>query len=144
MAQPNSPYTTSVDLLKAAGVSSLAVASTGFALSQSWLLKPNRSFAIEIQAAVSSGTPDIKVELQSGGSAPDTEGSVDTDFTVPRALGGGVNQDCIIDSSINTVLVRFYPLPPVVSPYQRLLFTGQNSNPASATITRLIIHEINS
>lgn len=136
------PNTNPINLLANETANELAVASTGTAYSKSFMLSPKKSFSLELQLDVSSGTPDVKVELEAGGSAPDTEGSSDTDFTVPRALGGGANADCTIDSGVNTELVRFYPLPPVVAPYQRFKLTGQGSNPASCKVVRMIVHEI--
>lgn len=137
-----SPYTEPIDLLKSAGATQIAVANTDDAWSYSFLLKPRSAFGLEVKCAVDSGTPDIKVELEASGSAPDTETATDTDFTVPREIGGGANADCVLDSSLNTQLVRHYPVPFVVAPFQRIHFKGQNSNPASARITRLILHQI--
>lgn len=133
--------TETVDLLKSAGVTELAVANTDVAYSYTFLLD-KRSFGLEIQLDVTSGTPDVKIELECGSSEPGTEGASDTDFVIAQALGGGTNPDCVIDSSCNTELVRFYPLPPVVAPFQRLKFTGQNSNPASAKVVRARVHMI--
>lgn len=138
----NSKNTTPIDLLKAAAVTELAVASLTQARTHSFPIRPQTSFSLELQFDVSAGAPDVKVELEVGGSEPDTEGSSDTDFVIPQALGGGTNQDAIIDSGANTELVRFYPFPPVVAPYGRLLLTGQNANDASCKLIRAIVHQI--
>lgn len=137
-----SPYTEPIDLLKSAGVTQIAVANTDDAWSYSFLLKPRSAFGLELKGACDSGTLDIKVELEAGGTAPDTEGATDLDFTVPREIGGGANADCVLDSSLNTTLIRFYPIPFVVAPFQRIHFKGQNSNPATGKITRLLLHQI--
>lgn len=136
-----SPNTVPVDLLKSSNVTELAVASNAVAYSHSFLIE-NCAYGLELQGDVSAGSIDIKVELEVGGTLPDTEGSADTDFTIPQALGGGTNQDCIIDASLNTELVRFYPFPPVVAPYGRFKFTGGASNDASGKIVRALLHKI--
>ena len=130
-----SPYTETLDLLVAAGVTELAVASTDVAYSQSFLTD-KRSFGLEIQMDVSAGAVDVKIELESGGTEPGTEGAADTDFTVPQT------PESIIDTSCNTELVRFYPFPPVVAPFTRLKFTGQGSNHASCRVIRARLHMI--
>lgn len=138
MANPNSPDVETTDLLKAAGVTTLAVANTDVAYSQAFILKKHRSFGMEIKLGSDSGTPDMKIEIEQGGTPPDTEGSADTDFTV------GQSADSVLDSACNTALVRFYAFPPIVSPYVRLKFTGQGSNPATGRVDRLRLHEIES
>lgn len=133
-----------IDLLKAAGVSSIAVASLGSNWSNTFKLEKRRSFCLEIQLAVDSGAPDIKIEQELGVTAPATEGTTDTEFTVPFAIGGGTNLDALVDSHCNTQLIRRYPFAPVVGPLQRLKFTGVSSNAASTRITRLRILQIES
>ena len=131
-----------IDLLEAAGITQLDCVNTNVVYTHSFKLEARCSFGLELQFATDSGNPDVKVELEAGGTAPDTEGSADTDFTVPKATGGGTNTDCLIDSTANTVTVRFYPLAPVVAPYQRLKLTGGGSNQATTRLIRAIVHQI--
>ena len=118
-------------------VTSLAVASTGTAYSYSFPTKPNVQFGIMVQLDVSSGTPNVKVELESGFELPTTEAAADTDhFAV------GQSNDCVIDTGANTETLRFYPLAPIVAPYSRIKFTGQGANPASCVVAKLQIFEV--
>ena len=130
-----STNTETIDLLASAGITELAVANTDVAYSYSFLTD-KRAYGLEIQLDVSSGTADVKIEMESGGTEPDTEGTADTDYTVPQT------NEAVIDSSCNTELVRFYPFPPVVAPFCRLKFTGQGANPASCKVARARIHMI--
>ena len=131
-----------IDLLAAAGVTELTVPNTETKYSNSFLLEKNRSFALEVQFDVSSGAVSVKIEQEASGAEPATEGAADDNFTVPRALGGGTGTDSLIDSGANTELVRWYPFPPVVAPFQRIKLTGTGSNAASCRVTRLKIHQI--
>jgi hypothetical protein len=133
-----------IDILADAGVTELTVPNTETKYSHSFLLQKNRSFALEVQFDVTSGAVDVKIEAEVSGAEPATEGAADTNFVVPRAIGGGTNTDALVDSGANTELVRFYPFAPVVAPYQRFKFTGQGSNAASCKVTRLRVHMIES
>jgi len=133
-----------IDLLKAAGITQLACVNTDNAWTHSFKLEGGMSFGLELQFATDSGNPDVKVELEAGGTelSAAEEGLTNLNYTVPKALGGGTNNDTLIDSGANTVLVRFYPLPPVVAPFQRLKLTGGGANQATTRLTRAIVHQI--
>jgi hypothetical protein len=117
-------------------VTSLAVASTGTAYSHSFPSRPGKNFGLLVQLDVSSGTPDVKIEIESGRSRPGTEAASDTGFAV------GQSADCVIDTAANTETLRFYPFPPIVAPFSRLKFTGQGANPASCVVTKLELYEV--
>jgi len=136
MAQEGSPVN-SIDLLSAAGVTELAVANTDTAYSYSFPSRPGKSFGLLLKFSVSSGSPNVKVEVEQGQDRPGTEGSADTNnFAV------GQSADCVIDSGANTTGLRFYPFPPIVAPYQRLKFTGLTGNAASTKVAIAKIFEV--
>lgn len=116
-------------------VTSLAVASTNTGYSYSFTLGPG-NFGLLVQLDVSSGTPDVKIEIESGREQPATEAASDTNFAV------GQSSDCVIDSGANTETLRFYPLPPIVAPYNRIKFTGQGTNPASCAVVKLEVYKM--
>lgn len=118
-------------------VTSLAVANTDTAYSYSFPSRPNKSFGLLVQLDVASGTPDVKIEIESGRSRPTTEASADTaNFAV------GQTSDCVLDTAANTEALRFYPFPPIVAPFSRIKFTGQGSNPATCVVTKLELFEV--
>lgn len=113
------------DLLALAGVTELAVASTGTAYGYSFPLPRDAFFAFELQMS-SGGTIDVKVELEVGNARPATEGSSDSNFVVADTISSGI---------VATTL-QFLASDPPVAQYGRLKFTGQGSNAASTKVTR--------
>lgn len=140
MAQEGSPVNKIVLVGTAADggiVTSLAVANTDAAYSYSFPSRPNKSFGLLVQLDVASGTPDVKIEIESGRARPDTEAAADTsNFAV------GQSTDCVLDTAANTETLRFYPLPPIVAPFSRIKFTGQGSNPATCVVAKLEVFEV--
>jgi len=122
------PRNTPVDLLALAGVTELAVASTGTAYSHSIPLPKNTAFGLEIKFA-SSGTVDVQVDLEQGNQVPTTEGSADATWAVTDQLNADTN---ITDTNKHIMAVA-----PVVTTHARLKFTGEGSNHASTKITVL-------
>ena len=112
--------------------SQLAVASTGTAYSQSFLWPRGSSFSVEYKFT-SSGNVDVKVEIESGSSEPDTEGAADT---TNYAVGN------TIQANITDEVLHFDPPAPTVSKYCRFKFTGQGSNAASTVLDVLKLHYV--
>ena len=103
----------------AAGVLAIPVASTATVDTPAFSLKYGDAFSVELQAAIDSGTPNIKVELQ--------QSMDDTNFVEPDGM-----EDIAILNDTNRHIKGVYP---VTAPYGRFRLTGQGANPASATVT---------
>lgn len=84
----------------------------------------NCSFGM-ILKFTSSGTVNVKVELESGLLVPTTEGATDTNYGVGDTVG-------IVTATTTQVLVP----SPVVSPYLRLKLSGLAGNDASTILTK--------
>ena len=121
--------TQSVDLLAAASVASIAVATTGVAYSQSFYAPKNKSFGLEYQFT-SSGVTGVTIELEHSNSLPGTEASSDTNFVI----GDSVSD---IATAVADELVHFVAVSPVVCSYIRFKFTGVGANDASTVVSRL-------
>lgn len=120
-----------IDLLTLAGASSLAVATTGVAYTHAFQPRRSSAMSLELQFT-SSGSVDVKIEMEHGGSAPATEGSADLNFVEADSVDPVSNG--IIDE-----LVHFIAISPVVAPFIRFKLTGQNANDATTTLTRAIL-----
>lgn len=84
-------------------------------------------FGIFVKATSTTGTPDIKVELQEGPILPVTEGSVDDYWTEPDGFSDIFDQ-------INDELAHIKTISPVPAKYGRYKITGINANPADTTV----------
>lgn len=120
------------DLLKCAGVSSLAVGTTGTAYSYQVLLPliGRAQFSLEIKLT-SDGVATADVNIEQSNVTVATEAAADANFVVPY------NYSAI--ASINDELVTIIPFAPTVSRYIRVSVTGTGSNDASTVISRLIL-----
>lgn len=106
----------------AAGVAAIPVASTAEVFTPVFSLKYGDAFGVELLAAVSSGTPDIKVELYQ---------SMDgINFVEPDGM-----EDVAILGDTSRHIKQVTPVP---APYGKFRLKGQGSNPASATVTILM------
>lgn len=106
----------------------IAVASTGTAYSDSFVLPRGVSFGFEFQFD-SAAAVDVKIELEQSNVRPATEGAADANYVVPTgasAISSGVTVE-------TTVLI---PFAPMVTRYARFKFTGQGSNAASTKVTK--------
>lgn len=131
MAEPQTHVVT-MNLIDDETGSQLAVASTGTAYSKSFLWPHGSSFSVEFQFT-SDGAVDVKVEIESGGVTPTTEGSADTtNYGVGNTISSGITDE----------VVHFAAPAPTVSKYCRLKLTGQGSNAASTVLSKLKIHYV--
>ena len=121
-----SPNNEPRDILKAGGVSELAVASTGVVYSQAFELPVRRSMGIEILFS-SDAAVDVKVEFEQGNQLPTTEGSSDAAWAVGDEISSGITDEN----------PHFLAVAPVVSLFGRIKLTGQGSNAASTKVTKL-------
>lgn len=115
-----SPDNELMDLLEAGDVTSIAVANTDVAYSQSFPNPKNRAFGLEIKFT-SAGAVDVKVELEEGNQPPTTEGAADATWWVGDSISTGIT-----DENPHGLEVS-----PIVAMYSRIKLTGQGSNPAS-------------
>jgi len=120
-----------IDLLKLAGVNSLAVAGeAGIARSVAIPLPAGApSFSLEYQVS-SEGSVAVKIELEQGNEPPDTEGEEDSNFVVPDGAAG-------IDNNLDDELVHIKSYAPSATAFARIKASGLTSNDDSTEITRL-------
>ncbi len=131
MADPISHVET-LDLISKETNSQLAVAGTATAYSQSFLWPNGSAFSVELKFT-SSGSVDVKVEIESGDVEPTTEGSADTtNYGVGNVMSTGITDE----------VVHYIPPSPTVSKYCRFKLTGQGSNDASTVLDELKLHII--
>jgi len=131
MANPQTHVVT-LDLIDLETGDELAVASTATAYSKSFLWPRGSSFSLEYQFT-SDGSVDVKVEIESGTSAPTTEGSADTDnYAVGNTISSGITDE----------VTHFTAPSPTVSQFCRLKLTGQGSNAASTVLSKLKLHYV--
>lgn len=123
---------TNIDLLNVQGESSIAINGTATAYSYSFQPPRNAYFSLEVQFA-SSGSVNVKIEMEHGKQAPSTEGSSDTNFVI----GNGVTT---LSTAVTDTNVHFFPFSAAVAPFLRVKFTGIAGNDASTTVTRVIFH----
>lgn len=122
-----------VNLLKAAGVESIEVASTDTARTYSFPLpfSADSKFCLELQFA-SGGAVDVKIEREQGNSEPATEGSADDNLVIPDGASA-------VSSGITDENVHMVAFSPNVTKYCRFLLTGQGTNAATTVISRAIV-----
>jgi hypothetical protein len=125
----NNPNLQLIDLLKEAGVTELAVASTDTAYSRSFPLAKEAVYSFEYKLS-SAGTMDVKVELEQGNTPPATEGAASDDFTVPQGTTA-----LEANLAVNTLRIKAYT--PAATGYARLKFTGQGSNASTTKLARI-------
>jgi hypothetical protein len=119
-----------IDILAAAGVSSLAVGGTSVAYSESFPISgPNDAVAFVYQFD-SPGTVKVKLELEQGDAVPETEGAADGSWCVPEDAA-------TFDLECADELIHRKAYPPASSGFGRLKLTGITGNDASTVLTRL-------
>jgi len=123
----------SIDLLKAAGVSSLAVASTTTAYTYTFRLpiNPDAKFSLEYKFT-SAGAVDVNIWLEQSNEEVATEGSADTNYVIP--LGTSVIKDAEA-----TETVQIIAFTPVVSKFARIKIVGDGSNAATTVIDKCVV-----
>lgn len=121
------------DLMTAAGVTPIPVASTNVVYTPSIPIKHIDRMGLRLLGAKSSGTLDLLVQLEVGMNPPTTEGASDSNWSIPSGYSDLVN---IVTT---TLWQKEVSLPPF--PYCRLKITGQGANPASATIAGKIFKQ---
>jgi len=120
------PQNSVIDLLALAGVTEIAVASTGVAYTKHFVLPRNVSFGSLIKLS-SGGAMDVKVELEQGNTTPTDQ--------LPDASGlWGVGQT--VSAGLTSAGPHIIVISPIVSRFARLKFTGQGSNAASTKVTK--------
>lgn len=120
------PQNSVIDLLELAGVTEIAVATTGVAYTKHFVLPRNVSFGSLIKLS-SAGAIDVKVELEEGNTTP-------TDQAADSAGLWGVGQ--AISSGLTAAGPHVLVVSPIVAKFARLKFTGQGSNAASTKVIK--------
>jgi Flp pilus assembly protein TadG len=126
---------TIIDILKEGGVTSLATASELVTYSTSFPLLKAAAYGWQIQFS-SSGTVNVKVEVEQGFDRPTTEGTTDpATYVVPD----NKTTELI---SVDDELLHVTAYAPDATPYARLKITGLTGNDASTTLTTAKIYVI--
>jgi hypothetical protein len=110
----------------ASGSSTIAVASTATIYTKAFPTSLARYYGVWY-IATSSGTVNLKIELEQSWTLPTTEGSADSNWVVIEDTG-------TLDSALADEVAhvdRIYPKP---MPYSRFKITGGTGNDASTTI----------
>lgn len=105
----------------------IAVASTATVYTRSFKLGFGDHFGISYKATSSSGTPDLKIELEQSFQEPATEGSQDDNWVQGENISD-------IETSLTTETMHHKEIVPVTLPYARIKITGNAANPADTTI----------
>lgn len=122
-----SPDNEVIDLLADETSNQIAVASTGVAYGKYFALPRNCTFGLDVKMG-SSGSVDVKIDLEQGSVPPTTDGSADT-------TNYGVGDD--ISSGITDKIAHILAVVPVPTKFARFKFTGQGANAASTYVERL-------
>ncbi len=113
-------------LITAAGLQSIAVASTGVVYTETFELLFGEYFGLWIIAASAGGTPDIQVDLEQSYKLPTTQGAAETTlYAVTQAVSAGINDE----------VCHIIKLSPIPMSYGRIKITGINSNPADTLVS---------
>lgn len=112
-------------IMTASGTDPIAVASTATIYTPIFELHGADSFGVAMKATVSSGTPDVKVELEECMVVPTSE-AVDTSSVEPDGFPDVFN--------LTDQLTHIKQITPVPAKYGRFKLTGQGANPASTTV----------
>lgn len=125
---------TTIGILSSAHVAAIAIASTAVVYSHSFIFGSSENFALKYQAT-SSGTVNLKIELEISDVAPTTEGSADaTNYAVPANFAD-------IESALADENLHIKNIAPPVAKYGRLKITGGSGNDASTTLTATLIKQ---
>lgn len=126
--------------LKTGVTTSLAVASTGVAYGQSFILRRGVTFGWEFQMT-SSGVVAVTLELEQANQPPTTEGSADSAFAIPinKLTTNGLMPTGTIIATGTTYITAYAPVATVLG---RLKLTGTGSNDASTVLSLARLYEI--
>jgi len=124
---------TSLEIKTSSDSTTLAVASTATVYTKSFPLPYGGSFGVSAKAA-SSGTINVKVELEESYRLPINEGSADDYWVVPTGIS-----DVFTSVANSTQLHK--ALSPIVMRYGRFKLTGVASNDASTTLTMFLHYQ---
>lgn len=113
-------------ITNSSGITPIAVATTSVVYSQAFKLGYGQYFGIW-QKAASSGTIDLKIQLEQSTNPPAAEGSADANWVI----GDGVAD---INSSLSSTTTQIKVISPVPMLWARLKITGGASNDASTTL----------
>lgn len=116
-------------VLSSAEAVDIAVASTAVVYTKAFKLAFGEYFSLSYKASSSSGTPDVKIELEEAIKEvlPATEGSADTNYVVPENMSA-------IETSLTAETWKIKSLSPVSAIYGRFKITGNAANPADTIV----------
>lgn len=123
-----------IDLLARAEVTSIAVATTGTAYSDTFQLQAGRVYSFDYQAT-SDGTVEVAVTLEQSNRLPTTESAADLKYVVPEDAAA-------FDIDIGDELAHIKAYAPAATKFARLKFVGAGSNHSSTVISRLVVSHI--
>jgi len=123
----------SIDLLKASGATTLAVASTTTAYGYTFALpiNPDSKFALEYNFS-SDTTLDVNIWLEQSNEKVVTEGVADDNYVIP--IGTSVVKD-----AANTETVQIIAFSPLTTKFARFKFVGDGSNSATTLLTKCVV-----
>jgi hypothetical protein len=127
-----------VDILASTGA--LAVAGTGVAYSNSFVLRRGVTFGWEVKLT-SSGVCTVTIELEQANQPPTTEGTQDDAFVIPvnKLTTAGMFPTGIIVTAATHYITAYSPDATVLG---RLKITGTGSNDASTKLVLARMYEI--
>lgn len=117
----------------AAGVSPIPVAGNVTVYTPIFELTNLEALGVQLKATVSSGTVDVKVELQHANVEPISEAVDDANCIEPDGFSDVIT---LSDQSLHMKSVA-----PVPAKYARFKLTGGASNPASCTVAITIARQ---
>ena len=108
------------------GSPTIAIAGEVTVYTKSFKISWAEFFGLAYQAA-STGSPNLKIELEQGYAEPGTEGSSDDDWVTPTGVSA-------IESALTAKTRKMKNLSPIPMPYIRFKITGLTGNPADVTL----------
>lgn len=116
-----------IKMANSSGVEAIPIATTAVVYTKSFKIGNGINFGISAKAA-SSGTINLKVELEQSFELPATEGNADSLWAIPDNITSAVF------ASITSTTVKHTVFNPDPLVYCRLKITGLGSNDASTTL----------
>lgn len=125
---------TTIRIASTTHVRAIPIAATATVYSQSFLLGSSENYSLKYKAA-SSGTVNLKIELEVSDVLPTTEGSADaTNYVVPENFAD-------VESALADENLHIKNIAPPVAKYGRLKITGGAGNDNSTTLTSTLIKQ---
>ena len=120
-------------IVTAADATDIAIASTATVYTKAFKISFGDYFSLDYKASSTSGTPDVKIELEEsiGANLPATEGSADSNYVEPESMSD-------IEANLTTETWHKKAITPVVGIYARLKITGNVGNPADTIVNAKI------